>query len=174
MPNLLRTHNDIRRKCRVIRWKQYNEARRWSKKVSIKDFTEVCELRYERLPGYEDLTQAQYAALMRAKLRERTEMALEARKSSRPLGREALSRIKPGTRPHQTKTSTFFDHRPRILSQDPVRRHRGKAWYFDIYFDYQDCSRQYRKGKTDVVFPEGTYKPPLFTVGYRYDMLSDG
>lgn len=158
------------RSYKVVRWKEYNDARRWDKSVSVKDYTDVCELRYERLPGYEGLSRAAYVKMMRAKLLERTRLIVEARGAMKAVGSGRLKRVKPGTLPQRTKTSTINDNRPRVLSKSNQRRAEGKAWYFSIYFDYQEASALYRAGQLDVQFPEGTYKPPLFTVGYGGSM----
>jgi hypothetical protein len=158
--------NGTVRHYRVVNWKQYNDARRWNKSVSIDDFTEICTLQYERLPGYENLSQSEYAAMMRKKLAERTQKALEARASKTCVGATNLKLVKPGARPKNTKTSGPRDHRPRVLSKDPKRRAAGKAWYFSIYFAYKEASARYRSGDLGVQFPAGTYKPPLFTVAY--------
>jgi hypothetical protein len=152
------------RQYKVINWKQYNDARRWDKSVSIDDFTELCTLKYERLPGYEELSQAEYEAAMRKKLSERTKAVLQARGGKPCLGTARLKQIKPGARPKNTKTSGARDHRPRVLSKNPVRRSAGESWYFSIYFEYKKASKEYRNGNLDAQFPDGTYKPPLFTV----------
>jgi hypothetical protein len=152
------------RQYKVINWKQYNDARRWNPSVSIKDFTELCTLKYERLPGYEQLSQAEYEAMMRAKLEERTMKVLHARNGKPCLGAAKLKKIQPGTRPKNSKSSGSRDHRPRVLSKNRVRRSAGKAWYFSIHFAYKKASKLYRAGNLDVKFPDGTYKPPLFTV----------
>ena len=155
-----------RRRYKVVDWKAYNDARRWDESASIENFTYYCELRYERLPGYEDMPKGQYIKLMREKLREKTALAIERRKSPRALGAAALKRIKPGALPHNTKLSTINSHRPRILSKDNASRVKGNAWYFSIYFEYREVSAKYRAGDLSVQFPPGTYKPPLFTVAY--------
>jgi hypothetical protein len=120
--------------------------------------------RLVRLPGYEDLSQEEYAKLMREKLAERTKAVLEAREDKPVLGAERLSEIKPGSRPKKTKTSGPRDHRARVLSKDSERRSAGETWYFSIYFEYREASKNYRSGDLDAKFPNGTYKPPLFTV----------
>jgi hypothetical protein len=152
------------RKYKVVRWKEYNDARRWNKSVSIEDFTELCTLKYERLPGYESLSQAEYATLMRQKLKERTDTIIKARNGKPSAGAALLKKTKPGARPKSTKTSGPKDHRPRIHAKCPERRSAGETWYFNIYFEYKAASKRYRAGELDVAFPAGTYKPPLFTV----------
>lgn len=83
------------RKYKVMNWKQYNDARRWNKSVSIDDYTELCTLTYQRLPGYEKLSQAEYASIMRVKLAERTKSVMVARNGKPCLGAKLLKRIKP-------------------------------------------------------------------------------
>ncbi|MEY4668951.1 MAG: hypothetical protein RL518_1650 [Pseudomonadota bacterium] len=154
------------RQFRVIKWKEYNDARRWNPAVAIENFTEMCTLKYERLPGYEDLSQEQYVAMMRKKLQLRTAEVLKARNGKPSLGAAQLKKIRPGALPKKTKTSGPKDHRPRVLSKDHERRSAGEAWYFSIYFKYRERSKRYRSGEVDVEFPQGTYKPPMFTVAF--------
>jgi hypothetical protein len=156
----------VRRKFKVINWKAYNDAKRWSASVSIEDFTEIYELRYARLPGYENLSQGEYALLMRRKLKERTAEVLRRRSGKPCVGAEALKSVQPGSSPQKTKRSNRYDHRPRILSTCSTRRSSAEAWYFSIYFDYRQCSKRYRSGDPTVCFPRGTYKPPAFTIAY--------
>jgi hypothetical protein len=155
------------RQYKVVKWKEYNDAKRWNPDVSIDEYTELCTLKYERLPGYEHLSQKDYELQMREKLALRTKEALQKRGGKPTLGAEKLKTVKPGTRPHKTKTSGPRDHRPRVLSKDRKRRVTGKSWYFRIYFDFKEASRRYRNGELDVVFPKGTYKPPQFTVAFQ-------
>jgi hypothetical protein len=99
--------NGTARQYKVINWKQYNDARRWDKSVSIDDFTEICTLKYERLPGYEELSQNEYAALMRRKLTERTQKVLQARAGKPCAGAAKLKMVTPGSRP---KKPRLVDH----------------------------------------------------------------
>ena len=152
------------REYKVVKWKEFNDARRWDPLVSIDDFTELCALTYERLPGYEDVSQEEYARLMRIKLAERTSQVLRARNGKPCLGADRLKDVLPGDRPKNTKTSGPLDHRPRVLSKNAERRSGGLCWYFSIYFEYKLASKRYREGEESVKFPDGTYKPPSFTV----------
>ncbi len=155
------------RTCKVVRWKEYNDAKRWNQNVSIEDFTELYTLKYERLPGYEHLSQADYAATMRKKLREHTAAILKARNGKPAAGPELLKKTEPGAKPKKTKKSGPCDTRPRTYANDLQRRSVGDAWYFNTYFEYKACSKRYRAGDLTVEFPPGTYKPPLFTVAYN-------
>ncbi len=160
------------RAVKVVRWKEFNDARRWDSSVSIADFTDVFHLKFARLPGYEKLSQGAYVRMMREKLHARTEQIIRARGDKGMAGRAALLKVKPGSRPKHTKRSGPKDHRPRVLSKDTERRSKGKAWYFEIYFAYRKASAAYRAGSNRYVFPPGTYKPPAFTVAYSGDILA--
>lgn len=149
-----------KRKFKVVRWGQYNADKRF-KKVSIKDYTDIVYLEYARLPGYEDLSQKEYAELMHKKLEERRIEIVRARyaKGLGFAGREKLLTVRPGTKPKNTKTSDRHSHRPRVLSVCPKRRANCKSWYFTIYFQYKDASSRFRKGELSAEFPPDTYRP---------------
>jgi hypothetical protein len=150
------------RQYKVVKWKEYNDAKRWDSTVSIDEFTEICTLRYARLPGYEHMSQADYATVMRKKLKDRTALALQKRGRKLSLGAQRLRLVRPGSLPHKTKTSHRHSHRPRVLSRSPERRSACEAWYFQTYFEYKVCSKRYRLGEQSVEFPKGTYKPSIF------------
>lgn len=159
------------RSYKSVRWKEYEDARRWNPEVSLELFIEWNTLKFERLPGYEELSQQEYGTLMRQKLRERTKEALKRRRCGASLGAERLRSIVPGSVPKNTKVSGAKDHRPRVLSKSSIRRSAGEAWYFHTYFKFKESSRRYRSGEIDVEFPPGTFKPPLFTIAYSGTLL---
>jgi hypothetical protein len=148
-------------KFKVVRWGDYNSAKRWKRPIAIKDYTDTVVLKFERLPGYENLSQKEYAELMMRKLEEYRQIALRERGSKPCMGTERLKQVRPGSLPKNTKTSTIHSHRPRVLSDCPKKRDECKDWYFKIYFEYKECSKAYRKGDRTVVFPPGTYPPHL-------------
>lgn len=153
--------NGIERKFKVVRWGEYNAARRWNVEVSVKAFTDTVKLSYARLPGYEHLSQREYAKLMREKLENRRKQIVDKRaaKGLGFVGRERLLKLPRGRRAKNTKRSARHDFRPRILAVCAKRRAKWVAWYFDVFFAFKDASKRYRSGEVDVAFPEGTYKP---------------
>lgn len=155
--------NGIKRKKKVVNWGAYYEAKRWHKKVSIKDFTEEYTLEYKRLPGYEGLSQKEYSKLMHTKLEARRVQIVRKRYAEGRgfAGVETLLSLSPGALPKNPKRSTSTSHRPRVLCVCPERRKEALDWYFSIYFDYQESSESYRDGDYTTDFPPGTYKPPL-------------
>src|SRR5690606_27513428 len=86
------------RKFKVVRWGEYNSAKRYNKHLKVEDFTDIVELRYERLPGYEHLSQREYAKVMRAELERRRLEIIAARRAEGKgfLGREAILNTRPG------------------------------------------------------------------------------
>lgn len=153
--------NGIERRFKVVRWKEYNSLKRFNPGISIKDFTEEVTLKFERLPGYEHLTQREYAKLMYRKFEERRLEIIRTRQKGF-VGREKLLRLRRGSIPKASKASTEISHRPRILCVCPERRAEAKAWYFSIQFEYKEASYNYRNGILDTKFPDGTYRPPFF------------
>jgi hypothetical protein len=151
----------IERKFTVYKWAEFYNAARYNNKLTPNDFSEVVTLRYARIPGYDHLTQTEYAQLMKAKLEERRQKILSERREAGIgiLGAQKLLRTAPGSIPRNTKRSDFQSYRPRVLSVSAARREEIKAWYFQIFFEYRHASARYRAGEPCVIFPEGTYKP---------------
>lgn len=153
--------NGIERKFKVVNWKRYNQARKRDRTVPIEDYTEIVVLKYDRIPGYEQLSWKDYAKLMMEKLEKRRieEVNKRIAKGLGFLGlRGYLAQI-PGSRPRTTKKSTYTSHRPRVLAVDPETRAEYKARYFDKYWAYKAASLRYRQGELDVEFPRGMYRP---------------
>jgi len=155
----------IKRKYKVVNWTAYNAAKRYNPTVALKDYVEVFELEYSRLPGYEELSREEYAKLMLKKLEERRQKVVAKRRAEGKgfLGAERLKKVVPGSRPKNTKTSTRYSNRARVLSVCPERCAKTYKWYFTTYGDYKEASIMYRSGKHDVIFPDGMYKPILRT-----------
>ncbi len=153
----------IKRKYKVIFWAKYNGAKRHNPDAKIKDYTETVELRYERFPGYEHMTQKEYAIYMQQELeRRRVEIVQKRYKQGLGFaGKKYLLQVRPGSTPKNTKTSSRYDHRPRVLSKCPARLKEALEQYFYNYFAYKEASLRYRNGELDVKFPFGCYKPYL-------------
>lgn len=149
------------RKYSVVRWKEFNAARKRKPGTPIKDYTDEVDLKYERLPGYEELSQEDYAKLMMEKLEVRRLEIVNKRRAEGKgfLGPEKLRKTKTGSLPRSTKTSTIGSHRPRVLSVCPERRAECLAWYFSVYKSYREASEKFRMGDLTIEFPEGTYRP---------------
>ena len=157
--------NGVIRTYTVVSWKKYNAARRYRPDVRIEDYTETVELKFERLPGYEHLTQEQYAELMYAKLEVKRQEAVALRRAKGLgfVGPDRLKRIKPGTPARKPKKSTRFNYRPRVLSVCPIRRAEWNAWYRAKQKEFRLASARYRAGELDIRFPDWMFKPHIPT-----------
>ncbi len=154
--------NGVEREFKVIDWGKYNAAKRYNRNVSLEDYTTVYKLKYDRLPGYEHLSQEEYKRLMLKKLRTRLVNLLEEKRSQgvKFANKEALKHQKPGSLPKNTKKSTRYSYRPLVLCSCPDAKKEFLEWYFSVYAVYKEASKRYLAGEENVVFPEGTYKPP--------------
>ena len=153
----------------VVDWAKYNAEKRWKKNINIADYTTTHILQYARLPGYEELPQEEYVRIMRRKLRERTKQLVNARRKAGKgfLGVEKLQAIIPGSQSKNSKESTRWHFRPRIICGCPKTSAIYLNWYFSILKDYWDASYSYRNVEgCSPSFPPGTYLPPKFTVKY--------
>lgn len=153
------------RTFKVMNWTAYNEARRWNPNVKAELFLENYDLKFARLPGYEHLSDLEYANKMRAKLKFHQDEIIKKRKAAgKPtVGREKLVTVVPGSPAKHPKTSNRWEKRPRILAKDPRSCRQGYDWFWDVVQEYRAASSQFRSGDLATVFPIGTYKPPVFT-----------
>jgi REP element-mobilizing transposase RayT len=161
------------RRFKVFNGTAYYRAKRYGAKVRKSDFFEEFTLTYARLPGYEHLTQKEYAILMHNKLEERRQEILRARAAegkSSSVGGKRLKQVVPGSFPKTTKTSTSTTHRPRVLSLCHQKRAEMRTWYFGILFHFKDASNRYRQGELSAEFPAGTYRPYVGPVAYPVTM----
>ena len=149
-----------------MNWDRFNAAKKKDPSAHIKDFTTIHTLEFKRLPGYEHLSQKEYRELMLKKLEERRQELVRERKEKGLgfLGREALLKVVPGSKPKTTKKSTRDSKRPLVLTKCPEARKRYLDWYFAVYDAYKTAARWYLKGKIDAAFPPGAYRPPLCMV----------
>ena len=150
---------DITRKFKLLRRGDYNAAKRYNPNVSLKDFTDIYELSYKRLPGYEELSHKEYVNLMHDKLeKRRVELIKKHQEKNKSfLGREALRQVVPGTLPFKTKKGGA---RPLVLSRCQEAKKQILDWYFGILSEYKIASGKFRRGHFSVEFPVGTYRPP--------------
>jgi hypothetical protein len=146
---------------KTVDWTAFNKDRKRDPTVHIKDYTEIISFKFTRLPGYEHLSQEEYAHLMKEEFEVRRQAIVAERKAEGKgfLGIEGQRAIRAGQRAKNPKRSTRDHRRPRVLSIDPRAWKETMTWYFQIYFRYKEASRRYRAGDITVEFPQGTYKP---------------
>lgn len=151
------------REFTYVDWTEYNNRRRTNPRVEISEYTYKHELRFDRLPGYEDTTAEEYKKGMFAKLEERRQkIVLERKRENKGFAGVAVIRgTKAGSYPKTTKRSTRETPRPLVLTLCAETKRRYLEWYFGIVDAYKKCSKSYREGNLAVEFPPGTYRPPL-------------
>lgn len=155
--------NGVEREFAFIEWAKYRNALRFNPKVDIAKYTKTYTLKYSRLPGYEHLSKEAYRNLMLRKFEERRLAIVEER---RKLGKGfpapgMLKKVKPGSEPRSTKTSTRNSPRPLVLCACPSTKRERLSSYFSLVARYKDASARYLEGEISVRFPPGTYRPPL-------------
>ena len=157
------------RVLQIVRYGEYNSKRRSNKKAQLKDFTDTFVLKYNRLPGYEYLSQEAYAQIMfnKFELRRRLFVDEMTRSGHRFPSPKQLRKIVPGSLPRTTKKSKRHDARPIVLCKCPVTRNTFLTEYFSIFAAYKVAARRYLRREEKVVFPPGTYKPPGPFVPYN-------
>lgn len=129
---------------------EYNQARRYNKNVSPKDFLEVEVLSYAQLINNYELK-----ALCEKK---RLELVAKWKKQGKRFpSRAKLRQIIPGSKPKTTKKSSRNSHRPHVLSRCPLAAKEYLKGYFSKIFEHKRAVKKLYAGQFDVAFPAGTY-----------------
>ena len=151
------------KKYTVVNWTLYNKAKKRKPETKISDFETTYTLKFDRLPGFEHLSQKDYAMHLSEKLEEERQKFIKQRlKEGKGFaGPELIQQTKTGSRPKHTKTSTRYSFRPRVLSCCPMRRKAALDFYFSCYRGFKTSSRRLREGHLNEVFPDGMYRPPF-------------
>ena len=120
---------------------------------------DVVRLRITRPPQFGDLTDAEFARL----LRERVDAQVaaihaerEARGLTRSLGVQAILRQDPyGAPPGGTRPEG--DLNPRVAARDPWKRIEAKQALAAFWVEHRRCFLAFRAGHRRVAFPAGTW-----------------
>lgn len=149
------------REFKVVDWAKFHATKRWKKSAEVKDFTTTYTLKYDRLPGYEQLTQEEYKKLMLSKLRKRKLKIIRERKRSGKgfLNKGILEKQSPGSSPYDSKKSERYSLRPLVLCSCPLTKQVYLSEYFAIFETFKKCVADFVSGK-NTHFPIGTYQPP--------------
>ena len=154
----------IEREYPVVEWGKYKAAKRKSPRVSQDKYTTWYKLKFERLPGYEEMSKEEYKSYMLKELHSRAEQVIEEReregKGFVPEGKFVKPKV--GSKPKTTKLSERDSHRPLVLTKCIETKNKFLDWYFSIYYEFKRACARYLKGEKDVEFPPGTHKPPCY------------
>jgi REP element-mobilizing transposase RayT len=153
----------VKRTFSLIDWRTYRDRKRYNKKLQASDFETTYTLTYTRLPGYKDLDDKEYERVMRDKVEERRLRIIKEReqKGEGFLGVRKLMKQSVGAKPKKTKKSERNSFRPLVISRCKQAEKECHDLYFGKQALYHDCVRRIKEGEKDVVFPNGTYPPPL-------------
>lgn len=153
----------IKRKFKVVDWAAYNATKRYKPNVKVSDFTTTYRLSYDRLPGYEHLSQKDYRLLMLRKLEARRIKIINELKAAghRFLTQKELRAVTPGTPAKNPKRSNRHDFRPLVLTCCKIAKQNFLNWYFSIYEQYKTAAKNYFAGNMTYPFPPGTFRPPM-------------
>jgi REP element-mobilizing transposase RayT len=146
------------RKCKLVNWVKYQNEKRSNKELTVDDCTQYFELKYSRLPGFEDVNKIYYQAIMDMEYQCRRKKLLEKYRAigNGPIYRKAT---KTGSYPKKTKVSRRYDYRPLVLSLCKLTKSNYLSWYFCECEKHRLASKKYLAGDEAVEFPPGTFKP---------------
>ena len=138
-----------------------HEARRKlpPEKVRTIDFEEAMTLELSPLPCWEHLTPADRQAEVLALIRDiEAEAAARVRPNGpRILGRRAVLRQDPHTRPEKLKTSPA----PKVHAETPELRHQFFQAYRLFTEAFRNAAERLRAGDLTSEFPPGSFPPAL-------------
>ena len=143
-----------------IDWKAWREAggKRSGKEPSA--FTRSIHLNFTPLPGTEHLTSDQRRARIRRQCRELEQKFREERERE---GRRVLSAARLEKLDHRDRPASPAEKRRKPLCR--ATSPEAVAAYTDTFKAfvqaYREASVAYRSGLLDVVFPRGSFRPPL-------------
>jgi hypothetical protein len=156
--------NGVKRKYKIVDWGRYNGAKRYNKKIRIEDYTTEHTLEYERLPGYEHLSQKEYRDQMLRKLELRQAALVKSQMAKNPnhyyQSKEELKKVVPGTPAKNPKRSKREDKRPLVLTKSLPTKTTYLDYFFSTWVEHKECVQKYKAGDLTVEFPPGTYRPP--------------
>jgi putative transposase len=121
-------------------------------------------LRAERLPGFEDLSNAEYFAKFDRAVRHQEALARATRKKTgqRVLGRKGVLAQSHLSRPRTP--SPRSDVRPHVACRDEARRKIELSALLAFRWGHKIARERYCAGDRAVVFPAGTYRMRRFGV----------
>ena len=114
------------------------------------------ELVLQRPPGFEELSQEEWADVLRTAIRAREAHVASERAGKRVLGRKAVLAQSPFDRPDTHEPRRQLS--PRVAAKNKGRRIEALRRHRAFLIAYREAFARLRAGERDVVFPAGTYK----------------
>jgi putative transposase len=116
---------------------------------------EKVTLKLYRPPGFEHLTQEQFAALLMERIAKVERKAREERRGGRVLGVKAILRQRPTDRPETQEPRRALN--PRIAAKSKWQRIEATLRNKVFQLAYAKAREAFSWGLGNVMFPEGTY-----------------
>jgi hypothetical protein len=132
-------------------------------KKPVSAYRKWVEVKYEPIPAWASMPEHKRQAHFRREVRKLEQEFREQRKGEgkRAMGPLKLARLDPRDRPKTLKEKT---PQPLCHGSTEEGRQGFKEEWREFLDRYKWASGQYRSGKLDVEFPEGSFRPPLVTI----------
>lgn len=140
----------------------FKKAKYNNKKADPSKFIERYTINFARIPGYEQMTQKEYAAFLSQEFEKRRKAIIADfdKKGYKWPPPERLKQTIPTERARNPKKSERGGFRPLVICKCPVRKQEFLSWYFAKLLKYRQASKKYLAGDRNADFPSGTNKPP--------------
>ncbi|MCU0665110.1 MAG: hypothetical protein MUC50_22645 [Myxococcota bacterium] len=144
-----------------INWTAFDVAGGWRRKTHrAKDYLHWLELEIHPLPGMQSMTPEQRQTFFRKQVQDLEAFHAKNLKDAgrRPMTVDEFFALDPRDRPATPRKRT---PKPRVHATDDAVRKALIAENREIERAHREASIAYLGGAKDVVFPEGTFKPPI-------------
>ncbi len=141
---------------------EYGKAKRRKKNIDPDHFVERYEIKFEKIPGYEHLSQKEYSKVIQAEYERRRLKIIEELESKGHVwsSREALRKTRSTDFAKSPKRHKEGSRVPLVLSLCMERRAEFLSYYFSKLVAFKKASLAYLSGDRTAEFPEGTCIPP--------------
>ena len=150
-------------KDEVFTWYDRTAWHKDQKKKPLQAYRKSGRIEYTPLPSLAHLKPAQRESYIRREVRviEQAFRFERANNNQRVISAQKLEKIDPRRRPKTRPTRT---KKPLCHCSCATLAATYKILLFQFLEAYAKASAEYRRGKHDVVFPAGSYKPPLIII----------
>jgi len=150
-------------KDEVFTWSDRTQWHREQKKKPLQAYSKSGRIEYTPLPSIAHLKPGQRESYIRREVRaiEQGFRAEREKNNQKVMTAHKLERIDPRHRPKNNSPRT---RKPLCHCACPETAKAYKTMLFHFLEAYGRASAQYRRGRHDVAFPAGSYKPPLIVM----------
>ncbi|MCB0486187.1 MAG: hypothetical protein KDC47_08325 [Flavobacteriaceae bacterium] len=140
----------------------YRRAKRRKKDVDPSLFVEKYSVRFEKIPGYEHLSQREYARVIQEEYERRRIAIIEEFEAKGHIwpSVQSLRRTRCTECARSPKRAKKGQRVPLVLSLCVERKKQFLEFYFSTLIEFKKASQAYLLGNRNAVFPSGTCIPP--------------